>query len=529
MLGRRGLAVYCVLLVALCLMMGVVCERAGLLFGHTPDYTASYTAEVRTLTVAPTRGNIFDCNGESLLSSTLRYAALIDPTQLDEAGKETLRSHFGALSGLDGNVPFLAYSLAEPPQIKGVTRITLSRRYAPGVLCTHLLGYTDSEGATGLCGLEKAFDSLLTGLEPITVQYSADGVGRLMAGFPIVVERGETESWGINLTLDRRIQMITETACQDMDAGAVVILDVQTGQIKAMVSRPGYDPESLEQYLNSDQGEFVNRALADYSPGSVFKTVVTACAIEQGLTDFIYCCEGSYDAGGVVFSCLKKAGHGELTLTEAFCKSCNPYFIALANECGSDAVLEMANRLGLTDSISLAAGVGTKGGTLPQGSLTPAAFANAAIGQGDVSTSVLQLTRLMATIANGGISTDPMVVQSTTTRGGVTKRYESGSDRRVLSQSTADQLQTLLMLAVEEGTGAAAAAGGVSVAGKTGSAEVGEDRVDGLFAGYFPVQNPQYAICVLVENGRTGGGSACPIVAEITEKMGELGLCALDK
>lgn len=529
MLGKRGMAVFCVLMVALCVMMGVVCERAGLLFGYSSDYTASYTAEVRTLTVAPTRGGIFDCNGDSLLSSMVRYAMLIDPMQLDEADKAVLRSRFGALSELSGSTPFLVYSLEQPLQMKGVTSITLPRRYASGVLCIHLLGYTDSEGSTGLCGLEKSFNNLLTGLNAVTVRYSADGVGRMMPGFsPAIEQEGETE-WGVTLTIDRRIQTIAEEACKDMEAGAAVVLDVQTGQIKAMVSRPGYDPEGLAQYLDSDQGEFVNRALAAYSPGSVFKTVVAACAIEQGLTDFTYCCEGSYDAGGVIFSCLKKAGHGDLNLTQAFCKSCNPYFIALANECGAEAVLEMANRLGLTDSISLADGVSSKGATLPQGSLTPAAFANAAIGQGDVSTSVLQVARLMATIANDGVSNEPAVVQSTTTRGGVTTRFDSGASRRVLSQSTAEQLQTLLILAVEEGTGAAAASGGVSVAGKTGSAEVGEDRVDGLFAGYFPVQDPKYAVCVLVEDGRTGGGSACPIVSEITGKMGELGLCALDK
>lgn len=308
--------------------------------------------------------------------------------------------------------------------------------------------------------------------------------------------------------------------------GAVVVEDVNTGDIAALASKPDYNQDFVEDYLDSPGNELFNRAIAAYNLGSVFKIIDTAALLENGMqvnNDFF--CTGSVKAGNNTFKCSSLNGHGYVDLETAFALSCNSYFITMGSEIGYKKLVGMAELFGLGKYTGIRdQGIGESKGKLPSADsyYSPGDIANLSIGQGVLMATPLQAADIAATIANGGIKNRVNIVDSVVDRDGNKIRdMRIKEGHRIIQKETADRIKQLMEAVSDFGTGTAARLdlyGGA--AGKTGSAETGnKDVVHAWFAGYFPRKAPRYSIAVLVENGQYGGKVAAPIFAEIAEAI----------
>lgn len=476
------------------------------------------------------RGNIYDFEMNPLVNRETEYVAVVEPQYFKELQSSALAEMF--MCGVDyiekkikEQKPF--YQIGEYPiEMEGITSMPRISRYGADPLALHIIGYTDSENADGLSGLERLFNDWLKTDQKEQISYMADARGRSLSIMGLTPPKGSQEELpGIRTTLDREVQQIVQNAAQSLEKGAVVVMEVETGFIKGLVSKPTFNPANIGQFLDSQGGEFINRAFVGYPLGSVFKTVTCAVAIDSGLDvkQYNYTCTGGIELGEHTFSCLKKTGHGDLNLEKAFALSCNPYFVNLIQYPGwAVKVLEYAKRLGFGERIELYQNLQTQPGQLPneEGLFTPAQKANFVLGQGDLMATPLQVAHMMSIIANDGMDVGVHLLYSKVNSDkNDVESLMTEKKERVLSEETAKEVQRLLRYAVTNGTGFPAEIP-AKMAGKTGSAEAGEET-HGWFCGFFPYDNPQYVICAIGEDGKTGGSSAAPIVKEIAQKMTE--------
>lgn len=449
-----------------------------------------------------------------------------------------------------------------------------ARLYPAGSATAHILGYTSfipaeqleqyqsagylGDERVGLAGLEAWGEPYLRGSGNVLT--IVDAVGNRVATV------AESTAQPIHTTIDRELQTAVAEALAtavathpEGEAGAVIVLDVATGEVRAMVSFPTYDPAifdpfqldsatGLNEILNNPQRPLLNRVTqSEYPPGSTFKIVTMAAALSSGLymPDTEYTSTGSWDRLGPGFIKYdwQEGGHGTLSLVEALMASCNSCFYDVAyqlNEADPNLLPQTARQFGLgnptgIDSLQEAAGLvpdpayklNVQGLTWDAGDAV-----NMGIGQGFVLATPLQMARLMAAIANNGIILQPRLVDH---MGG------AASDETELSAETAVALPLVPehLAAIQEGLwgvvnesalGTAVdplAQLSVPVAGKSGTSETGEEP-HAWFAGYAPaspytrtdgvqVTNPEIAVVVLMEHAGEGSEVAAPVFRRVIE------------
>lgn len=492
----------------------------------------------RRLDAAERKGLIFDRDGTLLSEKKTGFRTVIDPRNKTAKEMEETARVLSASGGreesyyiekLFSGVPFCADTTRRIDARYG-TCIPVYGARDDGFLC-HVLGYRDGDGK-GVTGLMRAYDDYLTETAArFTVRYEADATGAVMEyGYFSLNEDGYNEPNGLALTVREPIQRAVETVCDaTLDRGAVVVQDVQNGELAAVCSRPSYNPNTVAAYLSGEKGELTNRAFSAFTPGSVFKTVVAAAALEQNpsAAERTYCCDGAITIQDTTIRCHKRDGHGELTMEEAFAQSCNPYFIDLGLSLGKEKIYETARKMGLFcyDDVSL----------LPRGSenfpesesILPGALANLSVGQGDILLSPVGVCGMMATAVTG-THYKPSLVKSFTNAGRTTELAKAGT--AVLSRETVDNLKKMLVACVEDGTGYRAA-GTVPCGGKTATAQSGQIKdgnevIHGWFAGFYPIDEPRYAVCVLCDgNGenQTHPSAVFRAVVEAIEKVEPIG------
>ncbi len=487
----------------------------------------------RTLTVAEVRGTIYDRNLVPLVNTTNTYYATLLPEErlLQCIESVTDADEYNRVQGLmDGGTPLLA-RLNGPAAISAGIRVYLApQRYGDNVLAAHLLGYLDGSGSTGVCGIEKAYDSVLNQYAGrITATYSVDGQGRYVSSTAVQV-RNTAKNYvgGVVTTLDSNIQKVVEEVATPMiRKGAVVVLDPTSGDILSLASFPSYDPADVSGDLVRNDGALVNRALSRYDCGSVFKIVTALAALENGVSsEQTYDCPGSITVDGTVFHCHYRLGHQQLSMDEAFAQSCNVYFIQLASQIGADAMLKMAQTLGLNDQIGLADTISAPAAVMPKRSDLSSApsLANLSFGQGELLVSPLHITRMTAVVASNGTLPEVSAVLGTVDEDG---HWTSSDERRgetVISAHSAQSLRRMMELAVNAGTGTAASVHGGASAGKTGTAETGQVNngkpvVHSWFTGYYPAEDPQYVITVLIEDKGNEDASAAQVFGSIVNSL----------
>lgn len=479
----------------------------------------------RKVTVVCSYGDIYDRNGKKLVNRTENYIAVINPQTAD---KVAIESHVIDTekyeSCIDGNALFLC--AVDSQDIPSVTVIPVYERY-DGSLCTHVIGYT-SDGK-GVCGLEMAYDEILRQPKSsVTLSYSVDAGGDLLEGDGIGMKWQSSYMTGVRTGIDITIQTACENAMRNVKKGAVVVMDISTGEICAVVSKPFYDPSHPEYSLDSEGAPFVNRAFSPYSVGSIFKLVTAGAALEYGISDeYCYDCSGSIAVNGQEFDCHLFGGHGTLDMRSAIVESCNPYFICLSQDIPTDFLHSFAQRLGFGKGSRLSKGISSSAGYLTSARelMVPAEKANFSFGQGKLTATPLQITMLTAAIANGGQMPEPVLVHgSTDSARGYEAASASAEFGRVMKRSTADKLKSFMTDTVYK-ENSVAVPEFTTAGGKTSTAqtwtynEYGNENLNCWFTGFFPADEPRYAVTVMIEEGISGNYTCGPVFKEIADSV----------
>ncbi len=494
--------------------------------------TAGSSSQGIRLDIAELRGTVYDCSMKPLTNAQTVYCAVAKPTlrAMSALEKELDSVVFSSVRERLASGEPVAVSVRDKScDGKDITVVPYPERY-DGLAC-HVIGYLGYDGR-GVSGIEKSFDDLLSenGFD-IYARVGANADGRVLFGEEPEIVDNVFPSAGVVLTIDRDIQKIVEDALDSSGAecAAAVVIEVGTGAVRACVSRPMFNPENISDVLNDENSPLLNRAFQAYSVGSVFKPVVAAYALECGITpEFSYDCKGSVTLNGVTFNCHKKDGHGILDMEEAVAQSCNTYFINLALEVGGNGIVDMASDFGFGTQTVFAEALKTRSGNLPEKVDSKAATANLSFGQGELTATPVQICSMMAAIANGGRYVKPYLVEGETDENGRMTRISKYSERRqIISSETAEMLRRFLVAVVERGSGSRAKSDFVTCAGKTATAQTGKTEngseiYNAWFAGYFPAEEPKYAVVVLKENGEEGAVSCAPVFKEIAEKTAEL-------
>ena len=490
----------------------------------------SFEQSSRTLTLFSGRGDIVDRNGEKLVNRSGSWRLLVFPELLDPESVALFMDDDDFVEALQSGRPVVLDKGGEIIERPGVFPFRVPVRYKSSPTASHLIGYQN--GGAGASGLEKAYDDLLSCGAQTTVTYSVDGTGRLLSGEKVTLETpAESENSRLVLTIDRKIQSAVETVLKEqITSGAAVVLDASNGDILASASVPDFDPENLAAALNAENAPFLNRAFSSYAVGSTWKLVVAAAALENGYpASRLYDCKSAIEVGGITYHCHWAYGHGEIDMPAALRVSCNPYFIDLAENLGGDPILQMARSLGFGMPTSLGPDWNTAAGNLPAGASlsSETVLASFAFGQGKLMATPLQMASLAAAIANGGYAVTPRLVLETVNGDGVTEKAPDYPPNRVMSEKTAAALREMMIGVVESGSGEKAKPKTGSAGGKTASAQSGQFREDGSeivhawFIGFYPAEEPRYAIAVLAEGMDSGGDFAAPVFCAICDCLAE--------
>jgi len=383
------------------------------------------------------------------------------------------------------------------------------REYPQGSLTSPWLGYNSLR--YGRAGIERVYNQELSGksgLLGITGDWD-ELLGRTHRGADL------------KLTVNMAVQRAAAEALGER-TGAVVALDPRTGAILAMTSYPRYDPNRLEELwkdINSDPGKpLLNRATQGlYPPGSVFKTVVAAAALETDTVSVGTRFEdtGSVTAGGFVVNNYGGNVYGAHDFTKAFASSINTTFAKVGVALGAETLAAYARAFGFGEDLPWLLG-GARSVFPDSGDMDKAHLAQASYGQGEVLASPLLMALATSAVANKGDIMKPyLVAQVLDYHGKVLDEMGPGVWLRPISQDTAATLTTLMVEVVNNGTGTRAALSGVQVAGKTGTAEVAVGGPHAWFAGFAPAGDPRVVVAVLVENAGTGGSIAAPIARQV--------------
>lgn len=446
----------------------------------------------------------------------------------DERNVRTLYAEYGTERG---KIIIGGEAIATSVPSDGVYKY--QRQYTHPELYSHLTGYF-STAFNSMTGLERAENSVLGGSDS---SLATQRIQELITG-------AQPQGGSIELTIDPSVQAAAVAALGGQK-GAVVALDPATGAILAQVSSPGFNANDIAQpdaeaakaawaTLNeSPDKPLIDRSIAgdQYAPGSTFKLVTTAALLEANpdlSPDTLVEAPDTYQPPDTDKSIANYRGEscgdgsGKTTLRTAFIESCNTTFAMMAVDLGADKLVDQAEKFGFGQSFTMPLEVTASRFPEPQ---SQAALAMDAIGQHDIMVTPMQMAMVGASIANGGELMRPFLVAKTYTADlevlSVTKAETMG---QTMSPETARTLGQMMLDGVRSGTGSAAAINGVEVAGKTGTAENGDNLAPhSWFVAYAPAQNPTIALAVVVENsgnagaGGTGGSVAAPIAKQIIQ------------
>jgi cell division protein FtsI (penicillin-binding protein 3) len=507
----------------------------------------------------PHRGPIVDRHGDALALSIDVPSLFVRPRQF--AGQEGRAAALAAAAGMPlaevrrktgSEAPFVWLKRQASPReaeavralsLRGVYQVTESRRFYPhGSLGAHVLGFVGVD-SQGLEGLERRLDNAIRG-EARFAEVDRDAHGRelLTDGVQTKAARGST----VELTLDATIQDFTERELAEgvkaarAAAGAAIVLDPATGQILALANVPTFSPNEPGGAQDRRWRQRVrNRAITDpYEPGSTFKAMLAAAAIESGAVrpqDMIFCENGRFALGRWTINDTHK--HGWLSFAEVVQYSSNIGTSKVAEKVGRTRYAEFLRAFGFGQRTGLELPGESPGIMRAVERWARIDLATHSFGQG-IAVTPVQMAAAFGAIANDGVLMQPYVVSRVVGPGGrVLQRREPTVVRRVVSAKTARTVTTLLRRVVEEkgGTGGRAKLEDFPVAGKTGTAQKVDPTTGGYsskriasFAGFVPADAPRAVIVVVIDEPRTnsyGGVVAAPVFREIAAAvLGRLGV-----
>ncbi len=502
----------------------------------------------RTITLQPTRGIIVDRNNIELASSITAYSLFADPSILKFPKKTAI--HVAKIldqpiqkiykSLLDKNKRFVwierkmskeKKEKIEKLNIRGLGFVEESKRIYPNHnLLSQTLGFVGEEGQ-GLGGLEFKYNEELSGEKhKLLVQRDARGRPLLING-KLFSEQPDGST--LQLTIDSELQYVLEQELKktveenEAESAVGVILEAHTNEILALSSVPDFDPNNgLRASLDYKK----NRTITDpFEPGSVMKTFVVAGGLKEGLLEpntKYFCENGSFKvADRTIKEASKKHQFGWLTVSEILAKSSNIGMVKIGFQLGAEKTKKALEDFGFGQKTGVPLG-GESRGIFPEQAWTPVRHATISFGQG-IATTALQMANAYATIANGGVLKEPLLVKAIINSNGDETKFQAQNIRKVLTE---DQAKTMLLMLMgvtqDEGTAQSARVQGFPVAGKTGTAQKANPDGSGYlkgaytasFAGIIPAQDPRYIIYIAVDHPKKkyyGAEVAAPVFARV--------------
>ena len=553
------------LLVLLIFLFGVlVCRIAYLTTARSAELTSRGVRQwTREGTVYARRGNILDTNGQTLVMSATAYIVSVEPGKVQDA--EAFARAISPILGLSEE------KVAEKASQRGKSSVTLKRQvsretadrlrqlkqskdaetaaaasallfdedvrrvYLRGAFLTQTLGLVNVDGV-GQSGLEQQYETLLRG-EAGRSMRSVDGKARPIydsGNLYIEPQDGST----IRLTIDATIQEIVEKAmreCYEVNKAQAVhalVMDVYTGAVLAMCSKPDYDPnDPPREQLDALQSLMRIRLISDsYEPGSTFKILTAAAALDSGVTtpeDGFYC-SGKIKVDGDTIKCWGSPHKAE-TMAQALQNSCNPVFVELALRMGAQRFYQYLHAFGLGSKTNIDLQGEESGILIPVNSVKNVDLARIGFGQ-SVAVTPIQLLTAACSVLNGGRLMRPYLLKEAVSPDGtVLYRTSPKVVSTPISEETSLTMRKLLEDVVAVGGAKNARIPGYRIGGKTGTAQVYKDgRIVrnvhiGSFLGFAPADDPRIALLVIVDEADTpvdyGGTTAAPFARQILEDV----------
>ncbi len=474
------------------------------------------------------RGTIFDTNMLPITNSETKTVAVFTPTEtavtaasalLDEEAKSYV------LDSLKKGKP-VSVTVEKPIDAFGVFTTKVYVNTPSDLICPQLIGYIDVD-SKGAAGIQKTYEDVLYSNKKHTVSLAKDGLGNILSGAEITEDFDESViNSGLSLTINSDIQRLAASSMSNVSSGAMVITEIGTGKIRAMVSVPEFDATNVAEFLNADNSPLLNKGISAYNVGSVFKPSVAAALIESGkYKNEKINCTGSNKISGHSFHCHNLSGHGIVDRTDALAFSCNSFFYNISVKLGTNSIYNMASALRFGTNYEIAKGIKLAGSLPKKSELTDntRGLVNLSIGQGKLLLSPVAILSLYEAVANGGVYYQQTVIEGVVKNGVITQKKKA-VPVRVMSEETANILKEDLKKVIEYGTGKSAKPSLTSGAGKTATAETGWKKNGSIiknswFCGFFPYENPKYAVSILIEDSKGGEDVAAPIFAKIADSI----------
>ncbi|MEA3489189.1 MAG: penicillin-binding protein 2, partial [Candidatus Omnitrophota bacterium] len=561
-------------LFSLILVFCLVVLLAGLayiqVFRHARYSLMSEENRLKIVPYGAPRGCIFDRNDEALVKDVISFNISVIYSRIRDKASlaDVLSSILGApKEGIETNIkkarmrPYTPACVAEDVGIEKaihaeelsmdhpglMLEVSAKRRYMYGRVASNILGYLGMinrseferlkpygyrmNDLVGKDGIEKYYDEYLRGThggKQIEVDYRGREAKTL--GF-----REPVPGKDIHLTIDLELQRFCDGLLENK-RGAILAMDPDSGSILAMASAPSYDPSifidrkrrsKVRDILKDKNYPLLNRSISGvYPPGSIFKVVIAAGALETGVSspETVFFCPGYLKLGRATFRCWRKNGHGEQDLKEAIKNSCNVYFFRLGLLLGAEKIAEYARKFGFGSSTGIDL-PGERGGTLPDPGWKKKRFkekwykgdtVNYSIGQGYLLCTPVQIARAISVFANGGYLVRPYVVSGI---GGI-PLSASGKVDLDISPKNLETVRQGLKKVVNDprGTGMKARLKDVVVAGKTGTAQTSKGKSHGWFMGFAPFEQPRLTVVIFDEYGGKGGYYAAETAGMVFKK-----------
>jgi cell division protein FtsI (penicillin-binding protein 3) len=534
---------------ALCLWVLIISAR--LIQLQVVDYGAfaqrAQRQQQRTIEVAPKRGVIYDRNGQELAMSVSVDSVFAVPSEIpDQATAASLLANVlgtdsdEILARLKSSRAFcwIARKLDAPTSeriralnLRGIYFQKESKRFYPKrELAAQALGYVGLDDE-GLGGIERSFDAKLRGA-PGKMLISLDARRRWFGR----VEREPEPGQSLVLTLDEKIQYIAEreleTAMQQThtEAGTIIVQNPHTGEILALASRPTFNPNTFQK---AQPEALKNRAVSDvYEPGSTFKIVTLAAALEEKVTrpdELIDCQMGSITLNGVRIR--DHEAFGELTVPQILIHSSDVGAIKLGLRLGEERFDRYIRAFGFGAQTGVELPGETRGLARPVNRWSKVSIGAISMGQ-EIGVTPVQLASMVSTIANDGVRMPPRIVADVAASGTPLENvsFKPGNGRRVISTLTAVEMKKMMQRVVLEGTGRRAILDGYTVGGKTGTAQkidpatrsYSRSKYVATFAGFAPVNNPAITVAVILDSpvgAHQGGQVSAPVFQRVTQQV----------
>ena len=511
----------------------------------------------RTSTITANRGQIVDCNGKVLATTGAVYKILLWPKNITSGSEERVARELSDALDLDFDyvykcatnktrsefvikrqVDSKTVSNVRSLKLSGVGIANDSKRYYPyGTLLSQVIGFTTRDNV-GQSGLELKYDKYLTGSDGKLISETDSSGNPLAYGYTQYED--PIDGAKVMLTVDQVFQSYLENALEEAlsvnnaSSAQGIILDVNTGAIKAISTKPDYDPNDpprndLEQLAELSR----NRLVTDvYEPGSTFKILTLAAAIDSGNADLnsTFFCNGGYIVNGERIKCWKHAGHGSQDLTKATENSCNCCFMQLALRMGVSEFYDYLYAFGLGQKTGDIFDGESSGIVTNEKYVTENDLARIGFGQ-SVAVTPVQLAAAVSAAVNGGYLYSPYIVEQVVSSDGtVIEQADPSPVRQVISGETSATVRQILQSVVDNGTGRNAKIEGYYVGGKTGTAQKYDEygRVSAgsyicSFIGFAPADDPQYLCLILVDEPHVGSifGStvAAPFVRRVLSEI----------